>query len=558
MPAPRPPPASWPRPRPSPACSTPTSCRSTTSARPTACRSSSWSTSTGGSLDRRLDGTPWPARRAAELIEPLARGVAEAHRLGIVHRDLKPGNVLLAADGTPKITDFGLAKSLAADSGLTRTDSIMGSPGYMAPEQAEGKTKQVGPLADVYALGAILYELLTGRPPFRGTTALETLEQVKNAEPVPPSRLVPGLPRDIETIALKCLQKEPEKRYDSAAAVAEDLRRFLAGEPIVARPVPFWERAWRWCRRHPVPAALTAAVVLVSALGLAGILWQWDEAVKARDLASKRAVAEAEARTGEAETTLVDMYTTSGISAGDQGEHARAALWFANAARRAKADPDRRLANAVRARTWGRRAFTPLRAVVADGTWPGGLVFHPGGRHLITKDVVDSKTRDASNTLWDLDSEQSLPFPGGLTAVPAAAWSPDGSTLAVGSKDGEVVVARFPDGDDATRIPFPGRIRLLIFSADGRYLAIAGGKSARVWDVRSRTFATPELRPSRGGDHACVPPRGPVSGDRVRRQPGPPLRRPRRRRNPLWPPVPHLQRRPERLVSRVLLPAVVR
>ena len=252
----------------------------------------------GGSLDRRLDGTPWPARRAAELIESLARGVAEAHRLGIVHRDLKPGNILLAADGTPKITDFGLAKSLAADSGLTRTDSIMGSPGYMAPEQAEGKTKQVGPLADVYALGAILYELLTGGPPFRGTTALETLDQVKNAEPVPPSRLVPGLPRDVETIALKCLQKEPGKRYDSAAALAEDLRRFLGGEPIVARPVPFWERAWRWCRRHPAPAALTAAVVLVAALGLAGILWQWGEAVKARDLASKRAVAEAEARRG--------------------------------------------------------------------------------------------------------------------------------------------------------------------------------------------------------------------------------------------------------------------
>ena len=212
----------------------------------------------GGSLDRRLDGTPWPARRAAELVEPLARGVAEAHRQGIVHRDLKPGNVLLAADGTPKITDFGLAKSLAADSGLTRTDSIMGSPSYMAPEQAEGKTKQVGPLADVYALGAILYELLTGRPPFRGTTALETLEQVKNAEPVPPSRLVPGLPRDVETIALKCLQKEPAKRYDSAAALAEDLRRFLGGEPIVARPVPFWERGWRWCRRNPLVAGSLA------------------------------------------------------------------------------------------------------------------------------------------------------------------------------------------------------------------------------------------------------------------------------------------------------------
>ncbi len=155
-----------------------------------------------------------------------------------MHRDLKPGNVLLAADGTPKLTDFGLAKSLAADSGLTRTDSILGSPGYMSPEQAEGKTKQVGPLADVYALGAILYELLTGGPPFRGTTALEILEQVKNAEPVPPSRLVPGLARDVETIALKCLQKEPAKRYDSAAELADDLRRFTAGEPIVAQARP--------------------------------------------------------------------------------------------------------------------------------------------------------------------------------------------------------------------------------------------------------------------------------------------------------------------------------
>jgi tetratricopeptide (TPR) repeat protein len=227
----------------------------------------------GGSLDRHLDGTPWPARRAAELVEALARGVAEAHRQGIIHRDLKPGNVLLAADGTPKITDFGLAKALDKESGLTRTDSIMGSPGYMAPEQAAGQAKLVGPLADVYALGAILYELLTGGPPFRGTTVLEIIEQVKHAEPIPPSRLVPGLPRDIETIALKCLQKEPGKRYDSAAALAEDLRRFRAGELIVARPVPFWERAIKWARRRPAIATLAAAVLLLVAalLGL-GVL----------------------------------------------------------------------------------------------------------------------------------------------------------------------------------------------------------------------------------------------------------------------------------------------
>jgi tetratricopeptide (TPR) repeat protein len=257
----------------------------------------------GGSLDRRLDGTPWPVRRAGELVEALAQGVAQAHDHGLIHRDLKPGNVLLTADGAPKIADFGLAKALDRESGLTRSDSIVGSPSYMAPEQAAGQAKLVGPLADVYALGAILYELLAGRPPFRGTTVMETLEQVKAAEPVPPRRLVPGLPRDVETIALKCLQKEPLKRYDSAAALAADLRRFLANEPIIARPVPFWERGWRWCRRHPAPATLTAALVLVAALGLTAILWQWSEAVKARDLATRRAAAEAGARL-EAESSL--------------------------------------------------------------------------------------------------------------------------------------------------------------------------------------------------------------------------------------------------------------
>jgi tetratricopeptide (TPR) repeat protein len=225
-----------------------------------------------GSLDRRLDGTPWPPPRAAELVEAVARGVAEAHRRGIIHRDLKPANVLLAADDTPKITDFGLAKSLNADSGLTRTDSILGTPSYMAPEQAAGTVRLVGPLADVYALGAILYELLTGRPPFRGATVLETLAQVKTAEPVPPSRLVPGLPRDVETIVLRCLQKEPGKRYDSAAALADDLRRFLDGRTILARPVAPIERGWRWCRRNPVVAGLAAALAAILVLATAASL----------------------------------------------------------------------------------------------------------------------------------------------------------------------------------------------------------------------------------------------------------------------------------------------
>src|SRR5262249_42630588 len=217
-------------------------------------------------------GPPWPARRAATLVEALARGVAEAHRLGIVHRDLKPSNILLAADGTPKIADFGLAKRLNVESGLTATESILGTPSYMAPEQAEGQARQVGPLADVYALGAILYELLTGRPPFRGATVLETLQQVKTAEAVPPTRLAPGTPCDLETIALKCLQKDPAKRYSSADALAEDLRRFLEDRPIRARRPGPVERLVRWGRRNRGLAAALAAIaslVLTVAVGSA-------------------------------------------------------------------------------------------------------------------------------------------------------------------------------------------------------------------------------------------------------------------------------------------------
>src|SRR5262249_26169058 len=225
----------------------------------------------GGSLVDRLDGTPWPARAAAPLIETVARAIHEAHRLGIVHRDLKPANALLPADGPPKVADFGLAKWVGVETGLTRTSLVVGSPSYMAPEQAEGKAGTVGPAADVYSLGAILYELLTGRPPFKAATVLETLEQVKSAEPVSPTRLQPKLPRDLVTICLKCLEKEPARRYGSAAELAEDLRRLGAGEVIRARPAGAARRAWRWCRREPARAALAATLVV----GFVGVATQW-------------------------------------------------------------------------------------------------------------------------------------------------------------------------------------------------------------------------------------------------------------------------------------------
>jgi serine/threonine-protein kinase len=242
----------------------------------------------GVSLAQQLGGTPQPPRAAAQLVETLARAVHHAHERGVVHRDLTPANVLLTSDGTPKITDFGLAKLvLGGGAGQTQTGAVMGTPSYMAPEQAAGRSKEIGPAVDIYALGAILYELLTGRPPFKAASSLETVQQVLLDEPVPPVRLQPRLPRDLETICLKCLQKGPRQRYASALALADDLRRFLGGEPIQARPVSPLGRLARWCRRHPKEAGLAAALAVALLSGLAGVTWQWRQAEQRRNEAEK-------------------------------------------------------------------------------------------------------------------------------------------------------------------------------------------------------------------------------------------------------------------------------
>jgi tetratricopeptide (TPR) repeat protein len=268
----------------------------------------------GGSLEDCLAGTPLSARRAAELVRSLAQAMDYAHRRGVIHRDLKPSNVVLQvpdAEGDepqrlspadmdraiPKISDFSLAKQLDSESGQTHTGLILGTPSYMAPEQAAGQAATAGPAVDIYALGAILYEALTGRPPFRAATLLETLEQARSAEPAHPSRLQPGLPRDLQTICLKCLEKSPRQRYETAAQLADDLGRFLDNQPIKARPAGTVERLVKWARRRPTAAALT----IVSGLSVTSVvLGVMVYNARLREAVHRTEIKEAEARAQQA------------------------------------------------------------------------------------------------------------------------------------------------------------------------------------------------------------------------------------------------------------------
>jgi WD40 repeat protein/tRNA A-37 threonylcarbamoyl transferase component Bud32 len=421
----------------------------------------------GGSLEKKLNGTPLPHRQAAEMVEALARASHYAHQKGIVHRDLKPANILLTADGTPKITDFGLAKRLAEDSGHTGTGAILGTPSYMAPEQAAGRTREVGPAADVYALGAILYDCLTGRPPFRGETVLDTLQQVKSAEPVSPRRLQPKVPRDLETICLKCLEKETAKRYPSAEALADDLRRLLDGQPIHARPVGALERAVKWARRRPAVAGLLAVLALVIAGGLAGLfaLWQHAEGERAEAQQARQKADEA-ARAAREARKKADEAATAARKARDEVQ----------ASYRKK----RRLLYASHMRL--------VQAALRDGHFKRA-------EDLLLETGAPTKAGDEDLRgfewyyLWRLSHSDRLKLQGHTNLVTQAAFSPDRKYLATAGLDRLVKIWIRATGKEFHTLPPQRRpVRGLAFSADGKLLATAGADgSVRVWDVAAGT-----------------------------------------------------------------------
>jgi WD40 repeat protein len=410
----------------------------------------------GGSLAGKLDGTPLPARQAAHLVETLARAIHAAHQRGIIHRDLKPANVLLTADGTPKITDFGLAKKLEDSAGQTASGAILGTPSYMAPEQAGGKRQEVGPAADVYALGAILYELLTGRPPFKAANPLDTLMQVVADDPVPPTQLQSKTPRDLETICLKCLQKLPGKRYATALELADDLRRFQAGEPIRARPVGTAERAVKWVKRRPATAALLA-VSLLAAVALLGLgIWFTDKLRGERDRADQ-ARHDADART-EAEAQAK--------------QEAQVAL---EQVKREKIQTEQQLLRAETARY-------AIQIGLAQREWQEYNI----GR---AEEVLNACRPDLRGWehryLWALCQRRLRTFSGHTGPVLSVSFSPDGQRLASASaetgKPGEVKVWDAATGQEALTIKGTGTC--VAFSPDGKRLASNCDKTVRVWDA---------------------------------------------------------------------------
>ena len=473
----------------------------------------------GGNLAALVREQPLPARQAAEYVRAIAEAVQHAHDHGVLHRDLKPSNILLDPETGPRITDFGIAR--CADSGeQTRTGEVLGSPGYTAPEQALGGTADAR--TDVYGLGALLYHLLTARPPFQGPTLDAIVLQLREADPLAPRHLNPAVPRDLETICLRCLRKEPAHRYATAREVAEDLTRFQRGEPIRARPVSFLEKAWRWCRRRPAIAALLALLAIVATLAF----FQIDRARRDETAAKDRAES-ASTQLRETNARLAASLDTAELDRADDlfraGESANALALLARVVRRSPANSiaTARLASAL----WQGDFAMPLTPPFSTGAQVIGLQFLRDARTLLVCSNNGITTWDAATgrrllefehdgsritaavlsldertlAVWDESPGKNLHLLDAATGrecappIPherwlhTAAFSPDSARIVLAGSDAPAQIRDARTGVEIGE-PMEHGIGLWcgVFSPDGETIATCAGRTVRWWDARSQ------------------------------------------------------------------------
>jgi len=503
----------------------------------------------GQNLADAVRSQPLPPIRAAQVLKAIAEAVHYAHQKGILHRDLKPSNIILDEAGEPRVTDFGLAKRLTSDSQLsalnhqlTLTGQVIGSPGFMPPEQAAGQTSQVDVRSDVYGLGAILYYVLTGRPPFQAATITDVLKQLAEAEPVPPRLLNPSVPHDLATICLKCLEKDMPRRYPSAQALAEELGRFLRGEPIHACPIGLAGKAGRWCRRNPRLAAVTGVALLSVVIGITGILWQWRRATQsaqaelrqrqravAGELSARQNAYASDAKLAQLALldnnvglakTLLDKHRPVGKSkiqnpksevasrhsslATDlrhwewrylwqlcQGDESVLLHQYLKPIRTVAVSEDGKLLAVLnrggQVALWDLTLRRPLRVVTDAAT--KALACSRSGRLLAFS--RSEASRDQAVEVWDVPAGKlrtSLPQ---SSSIGALAFSPDETLLAVYERAGRVVVVEMPSNPILTNTITPTRrtgVGVVAFSPDGSRLAVGedfGG--LQVLDCRSGT-----------------------------------------------------------------------
>ncbi len=455
----------------------------------------------GGSLSKLHRDEPVAARRAADLVRQMAEAIHYAHEKGIVHRDLKPANILLTAHGEPRITDFGLAKRFRTDgeshaTTITESGQILGTAGYMPPEQAAGKSRQVGPLSDVYSLGAVLYALLTSRAPFIGETPSQIIMQVLHTEPVSPRILNPSVPRDLETICLKCLEKDAHKRYGTAQLLAEDLARFLDGRPVVARPISWPSRGWRWCRRNPWAATALALLVTFSLVSPPVAYHEFQQTMKIRHLLNSETDLRGRAQEDAKQIKTLLMTTEKAL------EEATSAEQAATQARGAVEKREQEAKEAtLRER---RRRFVSDMNLIAFNWELGNL---PEMQRLLDEQTPRDEEEDLREFTWRhwshvVKSQHGTPpvkppAPGFLkTAV-----SKDGSRVAYASYfedaqegrgtviEGRIHVRRseaVPDAPDEFRLPIPGKfpwITDIAFVENSSTLAVGDVHQVTLWDL---------------------------------------------------------------------------